>query len=221
VAEVERLLAQVKAGDVKDFNIILKTDVVGSGEAIRAAIEGLSNDKVLVKIIRSSSGLVTESDVLLAVASKATIMAFSTRVEPGARKLAELEGVRVRSYDIIYRLVEDVQAAVSGLVEPTFKEVVEAKAEVKEVFKVKGGKVAGIGVTEGKLNRNAQIRVLRNGDVLHESKIKSLRHFKDSVRELVAGSEGGVGLEGFDDYEVGDTLEAFRKEQVEAPSRPS
>lgn len=216
--DIERLLAQIRAGDAKEFNIILKTDVEGSSEAIRSAVEGLGSDDVIVKIIRTSSGVVTESDILLAAASNATVMAFNTKAEVGAKKLANLEDITIRHYGVIYDLVNDVVSAVSGLREPVYREVIEARAEVKDIFKVKGGKIAGVGVTDGKVNRNAQIRVLRNGDVIHESNIKSLRHFKDTVKELASGTEGGIGVDGFDDFQVGDILEVFRKEQVDPPS---
>ena len=145
-------------------------------------------------------------------------MAFNTKAEVGAKKLASLEDITIRHYRVIYDLVNDVVSAVSGLRAPVYREVIEARAEVKDIFKVKGGKVAGVGITDGKVNRNAQIRVIRGSDVIHESNIKSLRHFKDTVKELVAGTEGGIGVDGFDDFQVGDILEVYRKEQVDPPS---
>ncbi len=216
--DAESLLAQVRVGYTKELNVILKTDVEGSGEALRSALEDLSTDEVAVKVIRTSSGVVTETDVLLASASDAVILAFNTKDEAGARRLADIEGVDIRHYDIIYGMLDYVSAAVSGMLEPVYRETVEARALVKEVFDVKGGKVAGIGVSEGRLNRSALIRVLRNGDAVHEGRIKSLRHFKDNVREVASGSEGGVGLEGFDNFEAGDELVAFRKELVSGPA---
>ena len=175
----------------------------GSGEALRSALEDLSTDEVAVKIIRTSSGIVTETDVLLASASDAVILAFNTRDDAGARRLADLESVNIRHYDIIYGMLDFVSAAVSGMLEPVYKETVEARALVKEVFEVKGGKAAGIGISEGRMSRNALIRVLRKGAVVHEGRIKSLRHFKDNVREIASGSEGGLGLDGFDNFEAG------------------
>ena len=216
--EAEALMAQVRVGYSKELNVILKTDVEGSGEALRSALEDLSTDEVAVKIIRTSSGIVTETDVLLAAASDAVILAFNTKDEAGARRLADIEDVNIRHYDIIYDMLDFVSAAVSGMLEPVYKETVEAKAVVKEVFEVKGGKAAGIGVSEGRLNRNALIRVLRNGNAVHEGRIKSLRHFKDNVREVASGSEGGLGLDGFDNFEAGDELIAFRKELVTGTS---
>ena len=216
--EAEALMAQVRVGYSKELNVILKTDVEGSGEALRSALEDLSTEEVAVKIIRTSSGIVTETDVLLAAASDAVILAFNTKDEAGARRLADIEDVSIRHYDIIYDMLDFVSAAVSGMLEPVYKETVEAKAVVKEVFEVKGGKAAGIGVSEGRLNRNALIRVLRNGNAVHEGRIKSLRHFKDNVREVASGSEGGLGLDGFDNFEAGDELIAFRKELVTGTS---
>jgi len=216
--DAEALLAQVRVGYSKEFNVILKTDVEGSGEALRSALEDISTDEVVVKVIRTSSGIVTETDVLLASASDAVILAFNTRDEAGARRLADIEDVDIRHYDIIYDMLDYVTAAVSGMLEPVYRETVEARAIVKEVFEVKGGKVAGIGVGEGRVNRNALIRVMRNGNPVYEGRIKSLRHFKDNVREIASGSEGGLGLEGFDDFEAGDELVALRKDLVTSPS---
>ena len=214
----EALLAQVRVGITKEFNVILKTDVEGSGEALKSALEDLSSDEVAVKVIRTSSGIVTETDVLLASASDAVILAFNTKDEAGARRLADIESVEIRHFDIIYGMLDYVGAAVSGMLEPVYREIVEARAMVKEVFEVKGGKVAGIGVGEGRLNRTAIVRVMRGDNAVHEGKIKSLRHFKDNVREIASGSEGGLGLEGFNDFEAGDSLVAFRKELVSGPA---
>ncbi len=211
--KLEYLLAQVIAGHARDLKIILKTDVEGSGEAIRDTLQQLENDQVRVKMIRISSGNVSENDVLLASASNAMILAFNTRSEPGAEKLAEREGVRISYYEVIYRLVEDMQAAVNGLLEPEYEETMEAEAVVKEVFDVKRGKVAGIGVNRGRLMSDAQVRIIRGGTVIHQGNIKSLRHFKDSVKEIQPGSEGGIGVEGFDAFEVGDTIESFRRQR--------
>ncbi|MFQ5933549.1 MAG: translation initiation factor IF-2 [Dehalococcoidia bacterium] len=216
ITNIDQLLTQVSAGDARELNMILKTDVEGSGEAIKSALERLDTDQVKVKTIRTGSGSVTETDVMLASASDALILAFNTRCEEGARRLADKEDVSVRFYEVIYDLIRDMQSAAAGLLEPVYRDVMEGEAEVKEVFKVKGGKVAGVGVTDGKVGRNALVRIVRDGSVIHESGIKSLRHFKDSVRVLNAGTEGGIGVEGFDEFEVGDIIQAFRREQVEA-----
>ena len=213
-SNMEQLMAQVSSGEAKELNVVLKTDVEGSAEAIRGALEKLESEKVKVKIIRTSSGAVSENDVMLASASNAMIMGFNTRSETGARRLADTEGVPVRFYDVIYNLIDDAQQAALGLLEPEYKEIVEAQAVVKEIFKVKSGRVAGIGVTEGTLARNALVRVVRNGARLHDSTIKSLQHYKDSVRELAPGTEGGIGVEGFQDFRPGDIVEAYRREEV-------
>lgn len=207
--------AQIGAGKTKELNIILKTDVQGSIEPIKDSLERLSDDKVKVRVIHSASGTVSESDVLLAVASKAIIIGFNTRAEPGAQKLAELEGVSIRYYNVIYELVEDVSKAVKGLLEPTYTEVLEGQAEVLAVFEsAKKGKVAGVSVKEGRIRRDATARVVRKGKVICESRISSLRRFKEDVKEVAAGFECGVGVEGFSDFQVGDIIQVFRKEVV-------
>jgi translation initiation factor IF-2 len=200
---------------MKELNLILKTDVQGSIEPLKNSVERLGSEEVKVRVIRSGSGNITESDVLLAIASKAIIIGFNTTPEPGARRLAETEGVDIRSYDVIYNLVEDIQKAMTGMLEPVYQAVVEGHAEVIAVFSVrKHGKVAGARVTEGKLTRGASARLIRNGQVIKETTIDSLRHFKDDVREMTMGFECGLGLVGFDDFQVGDIIEAYRQERV-------
>lgn len=207
--------AQISAGKTKELNIILKTDVQGSIEPIRDSLERLSDEKIKVRVIHSASGSITESDILLAVASKAIIIGFNTRSEPGAQKLAELEGVNIRYYNIIYELVEDVAKALKGMLEPTYAEVIEGQAEVLAIFDTaRKGKVAGVSVREGKIRRDALVRVVRRGKVVCESKISSLKRFKEDVKEVAAGFECGVGVEGFSDFQVGDTIQAYRKEVI-------
>jgi len=207
--------AQIGAGKTKELNIILKTDVQGSIEPIRDSLERLSDEKVKVRVIHSASGGITESDVLLAVASKAIIIGFNTRSEPGAHKLAELEGVSIRYYNIIYELVEDVAKALKGMLEPTYAEVIEGQAEVLAIFETaRKGKVAGVSVKEGKVRRDALVRVVRRGKVVCESKVSSLKRFKEDVKEVAAGFECGVGVEGFSDFQVGDTIQVYRKEVI-------
>ena len=168
-----------------------------------------------VGVIHAASGTVSESDILLAVASKAIIIGFNTRTEPGAQKLAELEGVSIRYYDVIYELVEDVTLAIKGLLEPTYTEVLEGQAEVLAVFDTaKKGKVAGVMVKEGRARRDALVRVLRKGQIVCESKLISLRRFKEDVKEVAAGFECGVGVEGFSDFRVGDIIQVFGKTLV-------
>ncbi len=212
-ATLSEVSAQVRTGEAKGLNLILKADAQGSVEAIRDSLEQLEVGDIRVRIIHAGIGGITENDVMLALASQAVIIGFNTRVEPGARKLAEQEGVEIRRYRVIYELLDDVQKALSGLLEPTYVEVVEGQAEVRAVFPIRGGKVAGVYVLEGKAIRGAQARVIRRGEVIHDSVVSSLKHFKDNVPEMSAGSECGVGLEGFSEFQVGDIIEFYRKER--------
>ena len=210
------ILAQVKEGEVKELPIVLKTDVQGSIEPIRTSLEKLGTEKIKVRVIHSASGTITESDVLLALASKGIIIGFNSRPEPGARKLAETEGVEVRLYSIIYQLVEAVDKALLGMVEPTYADIIDGRGRVIAVFTAGKGtkKVAGVLMAEGKAAMGAQVRVLRGTEVLHESRVKSLRRFKDNVPEVGAGLETGVGVEGFWDFREGDVLEFYHRERV-------
>jgi translation initiation factor IF-2 len=209
------LFELLSAGRVKELDIILKTDVQGSIEPIKSSLEQLSTDEVKVRVIRSGSGRITESDVMLAIASKGIIIGFSTDAEPGARRLAEMEGVSIRHYDVIYSVVDDVSKALKGMLAPTKAEVVDGRAEVRAVFPAaKGTKVAGVYVTEGKVTRGASVRVLRQKEVAAESTVKSLRRFKEDVREVTASYECGVGVTDFDDFQVGDILELFHIEET-------
>jgi translation initiation factor IF-2 len=170
-------------------------------------------EEVKVRIVHSGTGNITENDVILAAASKGVVIAFNTRTEPGAKLLAETEGVDIRIYQVIYKLVEDIEKALAGLLEPTYEDVLEGHAEVRAVFSVRPGKIAGAYVTDGKLTRGANARVLRGGEVLHDSSVSSLKHFKDNVREMAAGFECGIGVDGFSAFEVGDIIEAYRREK--------
>jgi len=210
---LEEFFGQIQAGQVKELNLILKTDVQGSIEPLRDSLERLSNDQVKVRIIHSGSGSITESDVMLAVASKAIVIGFNSRGEPGAKRMAEAEGIDIRNYNVIYNLVDDVERALKGMLEPTYVEVVEGQGEVRAVFAMRRGKVAGCYVTEGKITRGAKGRILRSGKNIYESTVSSLRHFKDDVREMAAGYECGVGIEGFSGFEIGDIIEVFRMEK--------
>jgi translation initiation factor IF-2 len=211
---LSNLYEQLSAGKVKELGIILKTDVQGSLEPIRNSLEKLSNDEVKVSFIHSGPGNVTESDILLALASKGVIVGFNTSVETGAKRLAEREGISIRLYDIIYNLIEDVDKALKGMLEPTEVEVIDGHADVRAVFPAgKKEKAAGIYVTEGKVMRGSSVRVMRGGQKIHESAVTSLRRFKEDVREVATGYECGVGVQGFNDFQVGDTLEFFRIEK--------
>jgi len=212
---LDNLYDRISTGEVKELNVILKADVQGSIEPIRNSLERLSTEEVKVRIIHSGSGNIIESDVTLAIASKGLVIGFGTAVDAGAQRLADMEGVDIRTYDVIYNLVDDVDKALKGMLEPIYVEVIEGRAEVKALFSTgKKGKVAGVSVSEGKLSRGAPVRVRRGEQVVVESAVDSLRRFKDSVNEVSAGLECGVGVKDFGDFQVGDILELFRKERA-------
>ena len=212
---LEQLYQKMKEG-VKELNIIIKADVQGSVEALIDALIKLSTDDIKVKIIHSSTGTITETDVMLASASDAVIIGFNVRPDPRVVEVAEQEGVDIKLYDIIYNVIADVRAAMEGLLEPIYKEVVQGRAEVREIFRVpKVGAIAGSYVTDGKITRAAGLRLLRDGVVVYDGRIASLRRFKDDAKEVVAGFECGIGIEGFNDIHTGDVIEAYVKEQIE------
>jgi translation initiation factor IF-2 len=212
---LEQLYQKMKEG-VKELNVIIKADVQGSIEALIDALNKLSTDDIKLKIIHSSTGTITETDVMLASASNAIIIGFNVRPDARVVEVAEQEGVDIKLYDIIYNVIADVRAAMEGLLEPIYKEVVQGRAEVREIFRVpKIGAIAGSYVTDGKVTRAAGIRLLRDGVVVFEGKIASLRRFKDDAKEVLAGFECGIGIEGFNDIRTGDVIEAFVKEQIE------
>ncbi|OGO60256.1 MAG: translation initiation factor IF-2 [Chloroflexi bacterium RBG_19FT_COMBO_48_23] len=212
---LSNLSTQISDGQIKELNIILKTDVQGSIEPIRDSLEQLGDERVKVRVIHSGSGGITESDVLLALASKGIIIGFNSRPEPGAQRLAETEGISIRYYNVIYELVKDVDKALKGMLEPTYTEVIEGQAEILAVFGTsKKGKVAGVSVKEGKLRRDALARVIRKGESIHESRINSLRRFKEDVKEIATGFECGIKIEGFTDFQVGDIIQSYRQEIV-------
>lgn len=212
---LEDLFAQIKEGDIKELNIILKADVQGSIEAIRQSLEKLGNDEVRVNIIRTAVGGIREADVMLAAASNALIIGFNVRPDVGARKMAEKESIQINTYRVIYEAIEDVKAALSGMLDPDIKEVELGQAEVRSTFKVpKVGLVAGCYVTEGKITRGARVRVVRDGVVIHDGNLGSLKRFKDDVKEVATGYECGLGFERFNDIKEGDVLEAYTFEEV-------
>jgi len=213
---MEDLFNQIQAGKVKELRLIVKADLQGSVEAIRSEVQKLSNDQVTVKLLLGSTGAINESDVLLASTAGAIIIGFNVRPDPAARRAADASKVDIRFYNIIYNLIDEVKLAMSGLLEPTYQDVTDGYAEVRQVFKV--GKVeafAGLMVTDGKINRSNRV-LLRNGAVAYDGEIESLRRFKDNVNEVQAGYECGMGLHNFNDFQVGDTLEFYHKEQVKA-----
>ncbi len=211
---LSNLFEQISAGSVKALNIILKTDVQGSIEPIKASLERLGTEEVRVKVIHIATGNITESDVMLAIASKGLIIGFNVTTELGAKRLAEKEGVSIRNYAVIYNIVDDVEKALKGMLAPTVVEVIEGRAEVRAVFSAgKKQQVAGVYVTEGKVTRGALARVRRKDQVVVESSVISLRRFKDNVNEVATGFESGVGLKDFNDFQVGDILEFYRTEE--------
>jgi translation initiation factor IF-2 len=214
--KLDDVFAQIKEGQAKELNLILKTDVQGSIEPIRNSIERLGTEQIKVRVIHAGSGAITEGDVLLALASKGIILGFHTSPTIGAQRMAESEGVDIRLYDIIYALIEDIEKALKGLKEPTYAESVEGHAEVRAVFTAgRHDKAAGAYVLDGKLRRDALARVIRKKQVVHQAKIGSLRRFKDDVREVGAGLECGIVIEGFNQFEVGDLIETYRMEKVD------
>jgi len=213
---LDNLFNQISAGKVKELNVILKVDVQGSIEPIRSSLEQLGTEQVKLRVIHSGSGNITESDVMLAIASKGLVIGFNVSSEPGARRLADVEDVDIRYYDVIYNLTDDVDKALKGMLEPTYVDVIDGHAEVRAVFPGRGKiKIAGAYVTEGKISRGASVRVRRGEQVVFESTVSSLRRFKDDVKEVVTGYECGVGIDDFNEFQVGDVLEFFRKEKAE------
>jgi len=211
---LDNLFDQISTGKIKDLNVILKTDVQGTIEPIRSSLEQLNTEEVKVRIIHSGTGNITETDVMLAAASKGLIIGFGVGSEAGARLLASVEGVDIRHYDIIYNLVDDIDKALKGLLEPSYIEVIEGQAEVRAVFSSgKKYKIAGVYITEGKVSRNSSVRVRRQKQVVSESVVSSLRRFKDDVKEVAAGYECGISIKDFNDFQVGDLLEFFRIEK--------
>ena len=212
---LDDLFNQIEKGNLKQLNIIVKADVQGSVEAVKQSLEKLSNDEVKVKVIHANVGAVTETDVTLAKVSNAIIIAFNVRPEPLAKDMAEKDQVEIKLYSVIYNAIEDVEAAMKGMLDPVYKEVIIGNAEVRQIFKISNvGTIAGCYVTNGKVARNAGVRVLRNNVVIHEGKLISLKRMKDDAKEVAAGYECGVQLENFNDIQEGDVIEAFVMEQV-------
>lgn len=213
---LDSLVTGGEEGETKVFNLVLKTGVQGSIEPVKDSIEQLQTEEVKVNVIHSGSGGITEGDVLLALASKGIVIGFDTAPTLGAQRLAELEGVDIRCYEVIYELLEEIERAMKGMKEPSYVEVVEGHAEVRMVFSAsKFGKAAGVYVTDGKLRRDGLVRVTRQGEVVHQGTLTSLRRFKDDAKEVAAGFECGVGVMGFKQFEEGDIIEAYRMERVD------
>ena len=215
VLTLDSVVKQIDAGDVKELVLVLKADVQGSVEAAVQSIEELSEGDVKARIIHSGSGAVSDSDVQLAAASGGIVLAFNVGSEVGAERTAERLGVEVREYRIIYRLLEDVEAALQGLLEPEYAEVVVGRAEIREIFPGRRGvRIAGCRVLDGRIARQGNIRVMRDAEVVRETQIGSLRHFRDEVNQATAGTECGIVLDGFNDFEEGDLIVAYRMERA-------
>ncbi|MFN0225690.1 translation initiation factor IF-2, partial [Paenibacillus sp. KR2-11] len=213
---LDDLYKQIKEGEIKDLNVIIKSDVQGSAEALKGSLEKIDVEGARVKILLSGVGAITESDVILASASNAIVIGFNVRPEPQAMNTADQEKVDIRLHTIIYKVMEEIESAMKGLLDPTFKEVAIGAAEVRNVFKVsKVGTIAGCMVTSGKISRNAQARLVRGGIVVYEGKIDNLKRFKDDAKDVAQGYECGISLEKYNDIREGDTIEAYVMEKVE------
>jgi len=209
------LSSQISDGQIKELNIVLKTDVEGSIEPIKTSVERLGTEKTKARVIHAASGSITESDVLLASASKGIIIGFNSPTSPGATQLADVEAVGIHHYDVIYKLIEDVDKTLKGMLEPIYAEVLSGRAEVRAVFpRSKLGKIAGVYVTEGKVRRDAQVKILRQNKVICDSRVSSLKRFKEDVAEVSASLECGLGIEGTVDFQIGDIIEFYRRERI-------
>ena len=213
---LEDLFNQIQAGEVKDLNIIVKADVQGSAEAVKSSLEKLSNDEVRVRVIHSGVGAINESDVMLAATSKAIIVGFNVRPDAVARESAARNHVDMRMYRVIYDAINEIESAMKGMLAPKFREALIGHAEVRQTYKVSGvGTIAGSYVQDGKIQRGCQVRIVRDGVVIHEGELSSLQRFKDAVREVASGYECGIGIEKFNDIKEGDIIECFVMEQIE------
>jgi translation initiation factor IF-2 len=214
---LEDLFTRIREGEIKDFNIIVKADVQGSAEAVKTSLEKLSNEEVRVRVIHSGVGAVNESDVMLAATSGAVIVGFNVRPDAAARESANRSNVDIRMYRVIYDCINEIESAMKGMLAPKFKEAVIGHAEVRVVYRVsKVGTVCGCYVTDGKIVRNSQVRVLRDNIVVHEGALASLRRFKDDVKEVMQNYECGIQIEKFNDIKEGDVIECFIMEQIES-----
>jgi translation initiation factor IF-2 len=213
---LDEVFAKAREGEVNELNIVLKADVSGSLEALQDEIAKLPQEEIVVNVIHAAPGGINESDVMLAAASDAVIIGFNVRPLADARRAAEQEGVEIRSYSVIYKVTEDLRAAMEGMLQPEEVEQTLGQAEVLELFKAsRVGTIAGCSVSDGKVVRGAAVRLIRDGTVVWTGRIGSLRRFKDDVSEVEAGLECGVVLEGYQDVKVGDVLEVFETRQVE------
>lgn len=212
---LSNLFEKMESENLKQLNIIVKADVQGTAQALKQSLEKLSNDEVKVKVIHAVAGAVTESDVQLAKAGKCIIIAFNVRPVNTAKDMAEKEGVEIKQYSVIYQAIEDVQAAMKGMLDPVYEEKVIGNAVVRQTFKVSGvGTIAGVFVLDGKIERNAGVRVIRENVVIHDGKLISLKRFKDDAKEVTKGFECGLQIENYNDVKEDDTLEFYVMEEV-------
>ena len=218
---LEQLFDRFQAGEIRELKLIVKADVQGSLEPIVTSLNDLGTGELAINILHAETGNIGENDVMLASASNAIIIGFNVQAEVAARKLAEAEGVSIRQYEIIYRLIEDVEKALQGMLEPEEKQVVIGHAEVRAVFRIsKIGQIAGCYVRDGEIRRNARIRVKRGEEIVHEGAISSLKHLQEDEKEIRQGFECGIGIKGFDHFQVGDNLECFLIEKAVLSKEP-
>ena len=211
---LEEVVNQTDTDEIKELNLVVKADVQGSVEAVRGALEKLVDEDVKVRILHTGSGAVTESDILLASASEAIVISFSIGSEPSAERLADRMGVEIRHYNIIYQLIDDVEKALHGMLDPVYTEVIVGRAEIREVFEGRRGtQIAGCRVIEGRMIRSGDVRVMRDGQNVEDGVINSLRHFREEVNEMNAGTECGIVIQGFNDFKEGDILEVHRQDR--------
>jgi translation initiation factor IF-2 len=214
---LEAFFAQSEGGGPKELGVVLKADVQGTCEAVRDSLERLSTDNVKLKVLSAGVGGINESDVMLASASGAIVLGFHVRPDSSARRVADDNGVDIRCYTVIMDLLDEVKAAMAGLLPPTFKEIMLGRAQVKEIFSIpRIGTIAGSQVLEGRITRGARCRLVRDGVQVYEGALGSLRRFKDDAREVQSGLECGIGIEGYNDIKIGDVIEAFDLEQLPA-----
>ena len=215
VVSLDALFSQIEQGQIKDLNIIIKADVMGSVEAIKQSLLKLTNDEVRINIIHGGAGTISESDIMLASASNAIIVGFNVRPSAATMESAERQNVEIRLYRIIYQAIEEIEAAMKGMLDPTYKENVIGHAEIRQTYKISGvGTIGGCYVTDGKIVRNCEVRIVRDGIVVHEGTMNSLKRFKDDAKEVPTGYECGIGIERFNDIKEGDVIECFVMEEI-------
>jgi translation initiation factor IF-2 len=212
---LETLFAQFQEGEAKELNVILKADVQGSIEPIVSSITDLSTDEIKVNLIHQGTGTISESDIMLAITSRAVVVGFNVHPDTAARRLAESEGVDIRHYRLIYQIIDDIQLALNGMLDPVYQDVLTGQAEVRAVFRVRGaGQVAGCYVQAGTIDRNSRVLVRRNGEELYDGFISSLKRFQEDVAQVRTGFECGIGVEGFADFREGDEVISYQRERV-------